>query len=253
MTNIVVAIWLGFASSPILCSPAWFRQPERPNARTFFVAQPGNDSIYVGDYFRGPHGVTKVRPDDYSRPKPVYGQIATVTKVQNGTGPSLKVGSKIVLIWWGYGASCHTTFPYKANLAQPGRKLFLSLDPRPRTEWINGLPTYDAKTILRGRNDMWVPALQDSVLRVFGEDSVRVDLMSGDEYFEMHRNFPVRKGSPTTWRGRLTAFLKWSERNRSLMRKYPGCSIVATTRVNADPTFGQPLPLSRACDSGRAF
>ena len=187
------------------------------------------DSVKVGDYYRGSHGITLERPDPYSHSFAVYGQVAVVTK---SSSRRLRPTHRVVLVWWTYGPGCEREFPPKAIVLPVQSEVFIARPVRPVTEWINGLPTVDADFRYFGTNYIWAPAVEDTVLRYFGRTSVKVSLMSAREYFEMYEHFTEPNFGPKDFKNKAQRFLEWADSRKPLRRKYPLCEIASFALMN---------------------
>jgi hypothetical protein len=76
-------------------------------------------------------------------PRQVYAQLATIVKGSAGREAGQEVGRSIYLTAWSQNDSCGRLFWRTSLLMKPGTEAYMSMDPRPRSEWINGTPTYD--------------------------------------------------------------------------------------------------------------
>ncbi len=125
---------------------------------TFVVLEATPDSVPVPFSYRfdsaDPFSRT-APPDSLTRRRAtvVYGQVFRVRRAE-GQDPLLQRRSDVVVIWWTLGISCQRSRPLAATNPRV-RELFLLGRARPREDWLEQTPLFDA----------WAPVMMYSPQR----------------------------------------------------------------------------------------
>lgn len=154
----------------------------------------------------------------------VYGQVMEVVRARGAGASTLPRGRRVLVVWWGLGASCQRAYPQRALHAEPG-ELFLQLSPRDSTGWTAGMPTYDVGPGVltyspRGRQQSAPPA--------------EARPMSMREFLDLYGVLPaseVRDRDPVA---ALAPLLEWAVRHRNRAVKQPALFYVCAAQGEAE-------------------
>lgn len=200
--------------------------------RVRLVVEPLADSVLVGEYFTlGPGELTTEPPYPGVRGTLVFGQLARVVTAQ---GLGHEFGSEpreVVLIWWDMAPSCARWPPGPALGAAPGEQLFIGLDPRRRSEWIAGVPTFD------------IDVPDDRVPGVYGPSHTTLPAppvdapmppLTAQEFAVAVMQLPTAASVRRDYEAARRSLLTWAERNPELAQRYPMADYVAAARAEDD-------------------
>ena len=200
--------------------------------RVRLVAEPLADSVLAGEYFTlAPRGLTTEPPYPGARGTLVFGQLARVVSAQGLDRELESDPREVVLIWWSMAPSCARMPPLRAQGAVPGEQLFIGLEPRERSEWIAGIPTFD------------IDVRDDHVPGVYGPSrpsppltppAARQAPLTAHEFAVAVMQLPtaalVRRDREAARRSLLT----WAERNPDIAQRYPIADFVAVARAEEE-------------------
>ena len=200
--------------------------------RVRLVVEPLADSVLVGEYFTlAPRGLTTEPPYPGARGTLVFGQLARVVSAQGLDRELESDPREVVLIWWSMAPSCARMPPLRAQGAVPGEQLFIGLEPRERSEWIAGIPTFD------------IDVRDDHVPGVYGPSrpsppltppAARQAPLTAHEFAVAVMQLPtaalVRRDREAARRSLLT----WAERNPDIAQRYPIADFVAVARAEEE-------------------
>lgn len=154
----------------------------------------------------------------------VYGQVMEVVRARGAGASTLPRGRRVLLVWWGLGASCQRAYPQRALHAEPG-ELFLQLSPRDSTEWTAGMPTYD----IGPRVLTYSPRGQHQSSR-----SATARPMSMREFLDLYLVLPTREVRDRDPVAALAQLLEWAVSHRNRAVKQPALFFVCAAQVEAE-------------------
>jgi hypothetical protein len=201
----------------------------RVDSTAFVIARASADSAFDGVYFLAPRGGLIRDSLSLSRPQRIYGQVARIEVVEDGLTTDVHPSDTAILVWWMYGPSCRRDAPLTAIRAPAGEEVFVAIAPRPRDQWIGGVPTYDAMQAYVETYRVYSPTVE---MRRFMPDSVKkMKFMSAKEYGQLYKvldgNGAV-DGAGVSANERVVA---WAKSHKQLARKQPATWLLVGTKA----------------------
>lgn len=192
----------------------------RPANAPVLVVRPTRDSLSDGWYVASGNGVQRA-PTLAERKTEVFGQVMDLIDADGSNAALVKSSGKVVILWWSITPSCAVW------LAKPNRQpalgeLFVLAKPRPKSAWLNGLPTFDV------HHADWV--YNQRLENARAPDSA----MTVSEYRSFFNALPIKdslsKESVIDWK-RLS---DWGNAYPQLARKMPARPLVCIARNAID-------------------
>ena len=218
LAALLVAVFAAPARACSIVPQFWVRTEAVPA----MVLQALPDTVYMGMFVPTRwDGRTGVSAPDSAGARRVYGQVFRVRQVvQAGAAPAPEVrpGARIVLLQWGLGASCGNEAPDRARQVPPGDLAFFAPRPRPRAQWVAGLPTFESSPF--DEHD-YVPAHHRSsrggwLGRLFSRRP-----MTAAEYARMFVALPGREAWLRDPAAAADQVRRWARANPRLVRRRP--------------------------------
>lgn len=191
----------------------------RPADPPVLVVRATRDSVSDGRYVAVGNGVQRASASaQFSRQ--VFGQVMNLVHAEGPDAALLRSSPKVVILWWGISLGCTVWFPHVNRDPSLG-ELFVLSRPRPKSEWINGLPTFDVH-------------YADWVYNQRMENSRAPDsAMTVTEYRKFFNALPIDNSGADfldNWKG----ILDWANSNPHLARKQPAAPIICAARTAFD-------------------
>jgi hypothetical protein len=159
----------------------------------------------------------------YDKGRDVFGQVGDIVYVEKGIKTDLRKHGKAVLIWWTHGPGCERSVPDEALRGKPGEEVFLGIAPRPRDEWINDMPTYDADYRYQVSFRVYSPTLEKG--HYPGDESSTY--MTPSEYGNFYKLLPGNKkigDLEASW----PRVRDWARAHPEVARRQPACEWIAS-------------------------
>lgn len=202
LTTLTVALGIGLTPDAALACDPVSLPISRPADAAFFVATPA-----------GPAGTTVA-----VRAQVIHGQVRNDPLTP---GP-------VVLVPWTYGSDCSPLawMPTRSTGAwsPPASLAFYTGWPRPRPEWIDGLPTIDVR--MADLQPMW--AGPDEIRRRFPFWSE--PLLTPDEFLELYAALPTDRALEQRDPRALANVTAWESTHREAAAREPARSILGNLR-----------------------
>lgn len=242
VSNILAAAWLGFAAlAPVVagesnrCSIRPFPDARDPEVTYLLgtatpdtlLAGPGTVEPSAGPGHWGPGGLQSI-----------YGQVIHVERFGGADSTTLARAfehhdtPRVVIVPWAYDPSCRTTlWSRSAQWVPLGAPGMFTVRLRPRSQWVEGVPTLDA----------FMADIEPFPLGLFfqrghrGTDALRTKpSLTAAEYFDLYRALPDRSTIRQNPTAASAAVARWEQVNPQLAVKYPATEILRQARWNID-------------------
>jgi hypothetical protein len=170
-------------TTPSNCSIALnrFFRPKNPS---YLIVRATTDSISDGAYHFGDDGFSRL-PSSLA-PSKVYAQVFHVISAHGPGAAAVRGHSQVALVWWRLGASCQRWVPRAALKVESG-DAFVLKQPRPRSDWIEDMPTFDIEVA----DWVYAPALARRYLAQTGA----VREMTVPEFLRLFSLLPTEAGA----------------------------------------------------------
>jgi hypothetical protein len=212
----------------------------RDPAATYFVGTAAADTVLAGLGSVEPTGAPG-HSGSGQQERRIYGQVIDVDRFAGADSVELarafeqQGSNKVVIVPWDYDAGCQTTYWHSSAqwvpLGEPG---LYELGLRPRSDWANGFPTFDAFTAARHPYPLGI-FFQHGYL---GTEELRTGpSLTAAEYFEFYRGLPERSTIEQNPEHALQVVIEWQQANPESASKYPATSIVASVKRGVNMAF----------------
>lgn len=146
----------------------------------------------------------------------VYGQVVRVERAGGPEAGKLPAGPhRAVLVPWSTAGSCERLpWTWSARWVEPGERGVYWTSPRPREQWVNGLPTFDIEVggPYTGRDKWAYPA--DSMMTV-------------DQFFDFILLLPRAPDAEANPEAAARPMLAWARAHPDLARLHPASDMLA--------------------------
>lgn len=229
---LLIGAGLLLGTSPIhRCTLAPWPIARNPDA-THFIAVAAPDSVLAGPGSVKPTGA----PGHYGdgRERRIYGQVVHIDRFAGADSMELALAfeeqgaNRAVVVPWDYDPACQTTFWRRSARWVPlGEAGMYVLGLRRRSEWADGLPTFDALSAARHPYPLGL-FFQQGYL---GADSVLTGRsLTAAEYFDLYRGLPEEGVVEEDPERGLAIVMQWEEAYPQLAETYPATTILASVK-----------------------
>jgi len=168
----------------------------------------------------------------------VYGQVVQVERFGGADRTILAQAfgersvMQVVIVPWDYDRSCHTAiWSRSAQWVPLGERGMFTVRLRPKSEWAEGLPTFDA----------FMADLEPYPLGIFfrrgyrGTGALRTQpSLTAAEYFELYRALPDHHLMRQDPEAAAAMIVRWEQAHPEWAKKYPATEVLRWARRNVE-------------------
>lgn len=215
----MLAAGVAFAArppEPAVCSSGRIVGVRAP---LFVLATAREDTVQAGP------GTVQYEREDTAALATIHGQRFRLDRLGGDVPAELAAveGSEAVLV--PYGSQCGDAWRWReARWAAPGAQVFVDVTLRPREQWVDGRPTFDA----------------DMVHDVYPEGYERyqvsnAELMTPPQLFDLTQLLPTFEEAEAAPAPAYRAFLAWARANPGLASRFPATAFMEAAQEALQP------------------